>query len=73
MIKVRILDRCEFCDGEAYVFVSEDVVNEDALLIFRIYDGSIFNSHQDRECRINCVNGLSYKTLNKRKIYDTQK
>ena len=25
MIKVRILDRCEFCDGEAYVFVSEDV------------------------------------------------
>ena len=26
-----------------------------------------------RECRINCVNGLSSKTLNKRKIYDTQK
>jgi len=25
MIKVRILDRCEFCDGEAYVFVCEDV------------------------------------------------
>ncbi len=25
MIKVRILDRCEFCGGEAYVFVSEDV------------------------------------------------
>jgi len=25
MIKVRILDRCEFCDGEAYLFVSEDV------------------------------------------------
>jgi hypothetical protein len=23
MIKVRILDRCEFCDGEAYVFVCE--------------------------------------------------
>jgi len=25
MIKVRILDRCEFYNGEAYVFVSEDV------------------------------------------------
>jgi RecJ-like exonuclease len=25
MIKVRILDRCEFCDGEAYVFVCENV------------------------------------------------
>ena len=25
MIKVRILECCEFCDGEAYVFVSEDV------------------------------------------------
>jgi hypothetical protein len=25
MIKVRILDRCEFCDGEAYIFDSEDV------------------------------------------------
>ena len=25
MIKVRILDRCEFCDGEAYVFECEDV------------------------------------------------
>jgi hypothetical protein len=24
MIKVRILDCCEFCDGEAYVFVCED-------------------------------------------------
>ena len=25
MMKVRILDRCEFCDGEAYTFVCEDV------------------------------------------------
>ncbi|MCJ7521276.1 MAG: hypothetical protein MUP21_03560 [Dehalococcoidia bacterium] len=25
MMKVRILDRCEFCDGEAYVFLCEDV------------------------------------------------
>ena len=25
MIKVRILDRCEFCDGEAYVFDYTDV------------------------------------------------
>ena len=25
MMKVRILDRCEFCDGEAYIFVCEDV------------------------------------------------
>ena len=25
MIKVRILDRCEFCDGEEYIFVCEDV------------------------------------------------
>jgi hypothetical protein len=25
MIKVRILDRCEFCDGEAYLFDYEDV------------------------------------------------
>ena len=25
MMKVCILDRCEFCDGEAYVFVCEDV------------------------------------------------
>ena len=25
MIKVRILDRCEFCGREAYVFVREDV------------------------------------------------
>jgi hypothetical protein len=25
MIKVRILDRCEICEGEDYVFVSEDV------------------------------------------------
>ncbi len=24
-MKVRILDQCEFCDGEAYVFVCEDV------------------------------------------------
>jgi hypothetical protein len=25
MIKVRILDCCEFCGGETYVFVCEDV------------------------------------------------
>ena len=25
MIKIRILDRCEFCDGEAYIFDYEDV------------------------------------------------
>lgn len=25
MIKVCILDRCEYCDGEAYVFLCEDV------------------------------------------------
>jgi hypothetical protein len=25
MIKVCILDRCEFCDGEAYVFDCEDI------------------------------------------------
>jgi hypothetical protein len=25
MIKVRILDRWEFCDGEAYIFDYEDV------------------------------------------------
>jgi len=25
MMKVRILDRCEFCDGEAYIYVCEDV------------------------------------------------
>ena len=25
MIKVRILDRCESCDGEAYIFDYEDV------------------------------------------------
>lgn len=25
MIKVRILDRREFCDGEAYIFLCEDV------------------------------------------------
>jgi hypothetical protein len=25
MIKVRILDRCEFCDGEAYISDYEDV------------------------------------------------
>ena len=25
MIKVHILDRCECCDGEAYIFVCEDV------------------------------------------------
>jgi hypothetical protein len=25
MIKVRILDRCEFCDGEAYIFDRQDV------------------------------------------------
>ena len=25
MIKVCILDRCEFCEGEAYIFVSEDI------------------------------------------------
>jgi RecJ-like exonuclease len=25
MMKVRILDQCEFCDGEAYFFVCEDV------------------------------------------------
>ena len=25
MIKVRILDRCELCDGEAYVFDCEDI------------------------------------------------
>ena len=25
MMKVRILDRCEYCDGQAYVFVCEDV------------------------------------------------
>jgi hypothetical protein len=25
MIKVRILDCCEFCDGEANIFISEDV------------------------------------------------
>jgi hypothetical protein len=24
MMKVRILDRCEFCDGEAYIFDYED-------------------------------------------------
>ena len=25
MMNVRILDRCEFCDGEAYIFDWEDV------------------------------------------------
>jgi hypothetical protein len=25
MIKIRILDRCEFCDGETYFFDYEDV------------------------------------------------
>ena len=25
MMKVRILDRCEFCDGEAYIFDRQDV------------------------------------------------
>jgi hypothetical protein len=25
MIKVRVLDSCEFCDGEAYIFDCEDV------------------------------------------------
>ena len=25
MMKVRILDRCEFCEGEAYLFACEDV------------------------------------------------
>ena len=25
MIKVRILDRCEFCNGEAYIFDYQDV------------------------------------------------
>ena len=25
MIKVRLLDRCEYCDGDAYIFVCEDV------------------------------------------------
>ena len=25
MMKVLILDRCEFCDGKAYIFVCEDV------------------------------------------------
>ena len=25
MIKVRILDRCEFCDGEAYIYDYRDV------------------------------------------------
>ena len=25
MIKVRILDRCEFCDGEAYIYDYQDV------------------------------------------------
>ena len=25
MMKVRILDRCEFCEGEAYIFDFEDV------------------------------------------------
>jgi len=25
MMKVRILDRCEYCDGEAYIFDCQDV------------------------------------------------
>jgi hypothetical protein len=25
MIKVRILDQCEFCDGESYIFDCQDV------------------------------------------------
>ena len=25
MIKVRILDRCQFCEGEAYIFDCQDV------------------------------------------------
>ena len=25
MIKVRILDRCEYCDGKAYISICEDV------------------------------------------------
>ena len=25
MMKVRILDRCEYCDGEAFIFAYEDV------------------------------------------------
>ncbi len=25
MIKVRTLDRCKFCDGEAYIFDYQDV------------------------------------------------
>ncbi len=25
MIKVRVLDRCEFCEGEAYIYDCQDV------------------------------------------------
>ena len=44
VIKVHILDCCEFCDGEAYVFVCEDDDARGELfdrdLIFEICDGS---------------------------------
>ena len=44
MIKVHILDRCEFCDGEAYILVSEDV---DAR-------GESFDRYQPREMCHDC-------------------
>jgi hypothetical protein len=45
MIKVRFLDRCEFCDGEAYIFISENIDSR----------GDMFD--RDRPCEMCCVSG----------------
>ena len=53
MMKVRILDQCEFCDGEAYVFVCEDV---DA-------NGQTFNRYRPCEiCHGSGNRGMAYES-----------
>jgi hypothetical protein len=58
MIKVRILDRCEFCDGQAYVFVCEDVDMR----------GETFDRY--RPCEICYGSGNQAKWVSLRELYD---
>ena len=50
MMKVCILGQCEFCDGEAYVFVCEDVDARDCYRAGRCW------VPRDVDLACNCMN-----------------
>ena len=58
MMKVRILDRCELCDGEAYVFDCEDIDSH----------GETYDSY--RPCEVCHGSGNQAKWVSLRELAD---